>query len=65
MIFIEHVWMAGSRHQEIYKGDKLIFSIGHWGRCDDIMKAIIPALKEFGDVYYDHNDCDDEDFVKM
>ena len=50
---------------DIYDGDKIIFSIGHWGNCDAIMQVVALAVKEFGDVYYDHNDCDEHDFVKM
>ena len=29
------------------------------------IKAIAPVLKEFGDVYHDENDCDDEGFIKL
>lgn len=52
-------------YTDSYKGAKVIFSIGHWGACDEIMQELITALKPFGDVYYDHNDCDDEGFVKV
>ena len=29
------------------------------------MKQIGLALVSFGEVYYDHDDCDDEDFIKV
>ena len=29
------------------------------------MLTIADAVKEFGDVYYDFNDCDDKPFVKL
>ncbi|AGH31875.1 hypothetical protein VPIG_00017 [Vibrio phage PWH3a-P1] len=52
-------------YSDTYEGDKIIFGIGHWGDCDGIMKVVAEAVKPFGDVYYDHNDCDTEDFVKL
>jgi hypothetical protein len=30
---------------------------------NEIMNQVAIAVMQFGDVYYDHNDCDDEDFV--
>ena len=33
--------------------------------CDEIMKLVGTALLKFGAVYYDHNDCDDEDYVLL
>lgn len=52
-------------YSDTYKGDKIIFSLNNWGMSDFIMKVIAKSLKEFGDVYYDHNDCDTEDFIKL
>lgn len=52
-------------YSETYKGDKIIFSIGYWGMSDEIMKIVGEACKPFGDVYYDFNDSDDKDFVKL
>jgi hypothetical protein len=52
-----------SDYSDIYEGGKIIFSIGHWGKNKEIMNQVAIALESFGDVYYDHNDCDDEDFV--
>lgn len=40
-------------------------SVGYWGSCDEIMMVVAKAIKEFGDVYYDFNDCDDLDFIKL
>lgn len=52
-------------YSDTYEGDKIIFSIGCWGKHDEIMKVVAKAVAPFGDVYYDHNDCDDEDFIKL
>ncbi len=30
-----------------------------------IMSVLSGALKPYGDVYYDFNDCDDEYFIKL
>lgn len=48
----------------IVTGNKLFFSLGCWGSNKDIAKIICESLKEFGDVYYDINDCDDIDYQK-
>lgn len=50
-------------YSEIYQGDKIIFSLGCWGKHKEIMEILINTLTELSDVYYDFNDCDDEDFV--
>ena len=52
-------------YSDTYKGDKVILSLGCWGSSDEIMKTLAKALAQFGDVYYDHNDCDAEGFVKL
>lgn len=52
-------------HDDITEAYKVIFSIGYWGKYDEIMLIVADAVKEFGDVYYDFNDCDDLDFVKL
>jgi hypothetical protein len=62
-LFVTHT--CSNDYKEVYDGDKIIFSLGYWGLSDEIMKVIAESLKEFGDVYYDFNDCDDEDFVKL
>lgn len=56
---------CSSDHEDI-KGDfKVVFSIGYWGSSDEIMMVVAEAIKEFGGVYYDFNDCDDLDFIKL
>lgn len=30
-----------------------------------IKKIIAEPLKDFGDVYYDFNDCDEKEFIKL
>jgi hypothetical protein len=62
-LFVTHT--CSNDYKEVYDGDKIIFSLGYWGLSDEIMKVVAESLKEFGDVYYDFNDCDDEDFVKL
>ncbi|ASU03343.1 hypothetical protein [Pseudoalteromonas phage J2-1] len=52
-------------YQDIVQGDKILFSIGHWGKNHSIMDQVAIALSPFGDVYYDHDDCDDEGFIKV
>lgn len=43
----------------------VIVSIGCWGSNVLIMDTIANALKSFGDVYIDYNDCDDVDYAKV
>lgn len=43
----------------------VIVSLGCWGSSVMIMDTIADALKSFGDVYIDYNDCDDVDYVKV
>lgn len=52
-------------YSDAYQGYKIIFSLGYWGKSDEIMKVIAKSVKEFGDVYYDFNDCDDKYFIKI
>ena len=56
---------CSSDYSDVYDGYKVIFSIGHWGSLEEIMNAVAGALKPYGDVYYDFNDCDDEYFIKL
>ena len=51
-------------YSDTYKGEKLIFSLGRWGKDHDIMMLIAEAVKGFGDVYFTPNDCD-QDFKKL
>lgn len=62
-LFCTHT--CSSDYKDTYEGDKIIFSIGYWGLSDEIMKIVAEACKSFGDVYYDFNDCDDKDFIKL
>lgn len=43
----------------------VIVSLGCWGSNVLIMDTIADALKSFGDVYIDYNDCDDVDYAKV
>jgi hypothetical protein len=54
-----------SDYSDIHDGEKIIFSVGHWGKHNSIMNQVAIAVSQFGDVYYDHNDCDDEGFVHV
>lgn len=66
--FERMLWMhvdCNYDYSDTYEGDKIIFSIGCWGMYDEIMKVVAKAVAPFGDVYYDFNDCDDQDFVKL
>lgn len=49
-------------YDHVTKDNKLVFSIGAWGKSNEIMRVVANACESFGDVYYDHNDCDEEDF---
>lgn len=62
------VWMnvgCDTDYKDTYEGNKIIFSTACFESSDEIMKVIAEAVKPFGNVYYDHNDCDSEDFVKL
>lgn len=61
-LFVTHT--CSNDYSDIYKGDKIIFSLGKWGICEEIMMVIADSIKEFGDVYYIENDCDDN-WVKL
>lgn len=52
-------------YNDVVQGDKILFSIGNWGKNNEIMNQVAIALSSFGDVYYDHNDCDAEGFIKL
>lgn len=56
---------CSSDYSDVCEGYKVIFSIGYWGSSEEIMSALSGALKPYGDVYYDFNDCDDKDFIKI
>lgn len=56
---------CSSDHGDIEGDYKVVLSIGYWGNSDEILMAVAEAVKEFGDVYYDFNDCDDLGFIKL
>lgn len=56
---------CSSDYSDVCEGYKVIFSIGYWGSSEEIMSVLSGALKPYGDVYYDFNDCDDEYFIKL
>ena len=56
---------CSSDHEDIEGDYKIVFSIGYWGNSDEIMMVVAEAIKEFGDAYYDYNDCDYLGFIKL
>lgn len=56
---------CSSDYSDVCEGYKVIFSIGYWGSVEEIMSVLSGALKPYGDVYYDFNDCDKEYFIKL
>ncbi len=42
--------------------DAVIFSIGAWGSNVEIIDTVIKAIKPFGKVFVDYNDCDDVEY---
>lgn len=52
-------------HEEIIGNSCVWLSLGNWGSSVFLMKSILENLKEFGDVWIDENDCDDQDFYKL
>ena len=61
-LFVTHT--CSSDYSDIYEGNKIIFSLNSWGMDVAIMDVVANAVKEFGDVYYTDNDCDNE-FIKI
>ena len=41
-----------------YPGSKIIWSLSYWGLAEEIILSICKAMKRFGQVYYEANDCD-------
>lgn len=56
---------CSSDHEDIEGDYKIVFSIGYWGNADEIMMVVVEAVRQYGDVYYDYNDCDDDGFIKL
>lgn len=52
-------------HRDYTDGDTLAFIIGSWGCNEKIMQVVINALKPFGRVWYDFNDCDDSGYIEQ
>ena len=52
-------------YSDVCEGYKVIFSIGYWGSAEEVMNVVADALKHYGDVYYDYNDCDGAGFIKL
>ncbi|WWQ13219.1 hypothetical protein MM5_196 [Morganella phage vB_Mm5] len=48
--------LCDNDYSDIYKGAKVIFSLGHWGNHSSMMKIVAQACKKFGDIYYTPND---------
>lgn len=43
-----------------YGNSKIIWSVGYWGMAEEIILSICNAMKQFGQVFYEANDCDGE-----
>lgn len=56
---------CSSDHEDIEGDYKIVFSIGYWGSSDEIMMVVAEAVRQYGDIYYDFNDCDDLGFIKL
>ena len=57
-LFVTH--NCSNDYSDTYNGEKIIFTLGCWGKSEEIMMVIAEDIKEFGDIYYIHNDCKDE-----
>ena len=57
-LFVTH--SCSSDYSDVYKGDKIIFSLGCWGLSEEIMMVVAEAIKEYGKVFYCQNDCNGE-----
>lgn len=43
-----------------YRGSKIIWSVNYWGMAEEIILGICKAMKQYGQVFYEANDCDGE-----
>ena len=43
-----------------YGDSKIIWSVNYWGLAEEIILAICKEMKQFGQVFYEANDCDGE-----
>lgn len=61
-----YVWFScDCDYEEIYKGPKIFFNLGCWGKSDELMLGILESLKYLGDAYYQYNDCMDKEWKKI
>jgi hypothetical protein len=51
--------------QRVVEGNSIIFNINKWSMSEEIMSVVIDAIKQYGATYYDHDDCDDEDYLNV
>lgn len=54
-----------SDYSDVYEGEKIIFSLGCWGKSAEIMEALFEPMKQFGRVFYVYDDCSGEDFKEV
>lgn len=54
-----------SDHDEILSGPKISFTLGCWGKSDELMKGILERMKHLGRAFYIYNDCADEDWQEL
>lgn len=52
-------------YEEIYRGPKISFMLGCWGKSDEIIKGILERLKHLGRAFYIYNDCSDEEWQEL
>lgn len=41
-----------------YGGSKIIWSVNYWGMAEEIILTVCKAMKQYGRVFYEANDCD-------
>jgi len=55
---------SSNDYAEIYKGDKVIFSLGNWGCSTQILHIVAEVLKPFGTVYMSKEGNEDK-FIRL
>jgi len=43
-----------------YGDSKIIWSVNYWGMAEEIILTICKAMKQYGQVFYEANDCNGE-----
>jgi len=43
-----------------YGDSKIIWNVTKWGMAEEIILAVCKAMKQYGQVFYEANDCDGE-----